>query len=299
MIAKPLTELTKKNCFCRTHEAQTAFDRLKAAMEELPTLAVPDFSNEFILETDASSQGLGAVLSQGGKPIALFSPALSSRAQRKSIYERELMAIVLAVQKRKHYLLGRHFVIMMDQRSLKFLTDQWLLGEDQFRWTCKLIGFDFKIQYRPGLENKAVDALSRQMMYKAISIAQASMWDTIDFEVQADTTLMQVVQGLQQGTGSFPRFSLQQGRLFYQERVVLPRNSTQIPVLLDEFHNTASGGHSRFLRTYKKVAASFYWKGMCKDIKEFVANCQICQQNKYESLSFVGLLNPLPIAAHI
>ena len=80
------------------------------------------------------------------------------------------MAIVLAVQNWKHYLLGRHFVIMMDQRSLKFLTDQRLLGEDQFRWTCKLIGFDFEIQYRPGLENKAANALSRQMMYKAISI---------------------------------------------------------------------------------------------------------------------------------
>ena len=152
MIVKPLIELTKKNSFCWTHEVQTAFDRLKVAMVELPTLAVPNFSNEFILETDVFSQGLGAVLSQGDKPIAFFSQALSSRAERKFVYERELMAIVLVVQKSKHYLLGRHFVIMMDQRSLKFLIDQRLLGEDQFRWTCKLIGFDFEIQYRLGLE---------------------------------------------------------------------------------------------------------------------------------------------------
>ena len=90
------------------------------------------------------------------------------------------MAIVLVVQEWKHYLLGHHFVIMTDQRSLKFLSDQRLLGEDQFRWTCKLNAFDFEIRYRPGLENKAVDALSSQMMYKVISVAQASMWDTID-----------------------------------------------------------------------------------------------------------------------
>ena len=82
---------------------------------------------------------------------------------------------------------------MTDQRSLKFLTDQMLLGEDQFRWTCKLVGFDFEIRYKPGLENKAVDALSRQMMYKAISVAQASRWDTIDSKVQADATLRKVV----------------------------------------------------------------------------------------------------------
>ena len=88
---------------------------------------------------------------------------------------------------------GRHFMIMTDQRSLKFLTNQRLLGEDQFRWTCKLIGFNFEIQYRLGLENKAADALSRQMMYKAISVAQASMWDTIDSEVQEDTALRKVV----------------------------------------------------------------------------------------------------------
>lgn len=153
MIVKPLTDLTKKNGFVWPPAAQNAFDTLKACMAELPILAVPDFSKEFVLEIDASSQGLGAVLSQGGRPIAFLSQELSSQAQKKSIYERELMAIVMGVQKWKHYLLGHHFVILTDHRSLKFLTEQRLLGEDQFKWTSKLSGFHFEIRFRPRLPN--------------------------------------------------------------------------------------------------------------------------------------------------
>ena len=295
LIAKPLTDLTKKDAFLWSDAAQQAFVQLKNAMADLPILAVPDFSQPFILETDASSQGLGAVLSQKGRPIAYLSQALSPRAQKKSVYERELMAIVLAVQKWRHYLLGRHFIIMTDQRSLTFLTEQRLFGEDQLKWTSKLMGMDFEIQFRPGLENKAADALSRQMMYQAISVVRSSIWDTIDAETAADPQLKQIILALQQGSEAFPGFSLQKGRLFYQGRAVLPKDSSQIPVLLAEFHDSATGGHSGFLRTYKRLAAAVYWKGMRKQVKDYVASCQTCQTNKYEALSPGGLLQPLAI----
>ena len=142
IIAKPLMDLTKKDAFIWTDEAQRAFETLKSTMADLPVLAVPDFSQPFVLEINASSQGLQAVLSQNGHPIAYLSQALSPRAQKKFVYEQQLMAIVLAVQKWKHYLLGHHFIIMTDQRSLKFLTEQQLFGEDQLKWTSKLMGMD-------------------------------------------------------------------------------------------------------------------------------------------------------------
>ncbi|MCI50196.1 enzymatic polyprotein, partial [Trifolium medium] len=87
---------------------------------------------------------------QQGKPLAFLSQALL-----KSVYERELMAIVLAVQKWRHYLLGSHFVIKTDQRSLKYLLEQRLLEGDQ----QKLLGYDFEIQYKEGKDNRAGDAL--------------------------------------------------------------------------------------------------------------------------------------------
>ena len=80
MIAKPLTNLTKKNGFVGSLVAQRAFDILKACMAELPALAIPDFSKEFILEIDAPNQDLGAVLSQRVRWIAFFNQALSLQA---------------------------------------------------------------------------------------------------------------------------------------------------------------------------------------------------------------------------
>lgn len=117
--------------------------------------------------------GLGAVLSQQQRPITFFSQELSAKAQLKSIYERELMAVVLAIQKWRHYLLGG-IIVRTNQKSLKFLLDQRLLSAKHQKWVTKLLGYDFEIQYRPSLENKVVDALSRLLATAELSIMMVS-----------------------------------------------------------------------------------------------------------------------------
>ena len=109
-------------------------------MTTIPVLALPNFNQLFIVETDASGYGLGAVLMQSHRPVAYFSQVLLARERQKSIYERELMAIVLAVQKWRHYLLDRHFIVRTDQSSLKFLLQQRLLNEYYQKWVAPKVG---------------------------------------------------------------------------------------------------------------------------------------------------------------
>lgn len=117
--------------------------------------------SNFLVETDASGTGIGAVLTQEGHPIAFYSQKLSPRMRAASTYHREMFAITQAVQKWRQYLLGCKFEIVTDQQPLKALTNQVIQTPEQQRWLTKLIGYDFDIVYRTWKVNAADDALSR------------------------------------------------------------------------------------------------------------------------------------------
>lgn len=113
-----------------------------------------------MVEVDASGVGVGAVLMQEHHPITFISRALNQQQQSLSTYEKELLAVIFAIQKWCHYLLNRQFVIKTDHRSLKYILDQRLTNAFHQKWLVKLMEFDFTIEYKQGRENVAADALS-------------------------------------------------------------------------------------------------------------------------------------------
>lgn len=97
MIAKPMTDLLKKDKFCWNEAEASAFSKLKQPRNSVLVLVLPNFEEQFVVESDTSGKGLGAVLMQSRRPIAFFSHSLSDRQQLKSVYEREVMAIVFSI----------------------------------------------------------------------------------------------------------------------------------------------------------------------------------------------------------
>lgn len=163
VISKPLTDLLKRNTiFVWTPTADAAFLALKRALTAAPVLALPDFQKQFVVETDASAMGIGAVLMQANHPVAYLSKALAPRNMGLPAYEKECLALLLTIDHWRPYLQHSKFVVRTDQKSLLNLTDQRLNTPIQQCTFTKLVGLQFVIQYKVGLTNRAADALSRR-----------------------------------------------------------------------------------------------------------------------------------------
>lgn len=124
--ARPLTQLTSKKAKWRwTDEEQEAFTSLKNALTTAPILACPDFNKTFLLQTDASETGLGAVLTQyhgnQERVVAYASRTINGAEKNYSVTEKECLAVVWGIRKMRAYLEGYHFIVITDHQALKWL----------------------------------------------------------------------------------------------------------------------------------------------------------------------------------
>lgn len=174
-----------------------------------PVLATPDFTKPFIMECDASGNGIGVVLMQYERPISFESHPINGKYLHKSIYEKEMLAILHALKKWRPYLMGRHFKVKTDHHSLKYFLEQRLSSKQQQKWVTKMLGYDFEIIYKKGKQNVVADALSRkyedvEALLCAISIIQP---DWINEERENDEEVWALIRKLQQDSSTFDTFS--------------------------------------------------------------------------------------------
>ena len=166
-MAAPLYALTKKDTpYQRDSSCQDTFEQLKQKLVQAPVLAFPDFFKHFILETDASGVGLGAVLSQEQedgrpKPLCYASRTLQAHERNYGVSKLEALAVMWAVKHFRVYLFGHKCRVYTDHEALVSSMNNPHPSGKLARWGLALQELDLTIRYRPGKLNQSADGLSR------------------------------------------------------------------------------------------------------------------------------------------
>lgn len=202
-----------------------------------------------------------------------------------------MLVVVFAVQMWRSYLIGHHFTILTDHQTLKYFLDQRITTPAQQKWLLKLLWYNYTLAYRPGNFNTTADALSRrQKLLSLIGISQP-LFDcvaNIQASYAVDQHTIEVIKALPQDSNSRTSFKMQGDLFYYKSSLFVSVASLWHDLLLKEFHASSFAGHSEFLRTYKRLTHNFNWPGLKKNVKSFMATCDVCQRTHYETIKPPG-----------
>ena len=263
-IARPLIDLTKKAAEFRwedTHEK--AFQTLIQGMSSRPILLQPNFDKPFVLQTDASALGMGAVLLQEGttkklQPVEFFSATFTPTERNYDVYERELLAIMKALAHWRPYLgwTKEPFLIQTDHANLQYWKSPRNLNRRTARWHADLQDYDFVLQHIPGKTNTLPDVLSR------LPTEDKGKDDN-------------------KGIIIFPKSRINSAQQDY------PPGKISVPALpeirkgiLRSCHDHPTMGHPGRDETLRKVRERYWWPKMKEWVSTYVKGCAICQQSK-------------------
>jgi hypothetical protein len=206
-----------------------------------------------------------------------------------SVYENELFALVTAIQKWRPYLLEKPFVVRTDQQSLKFLLEQKVGTPFQQKWITKLLGYDFVVEYKKWVENRVADALSRKEGWEEdgslflLSIPTAEWVEELKQQYQSDEELQPLWEKWLRNELDIQKYSTRDGVLLYKQKIILGQSPKIKAQVLQFVRSDPMAGHSGYEKNIQREKRDFYRKGMRKEIKRFVRECDVCQQNKHKN----------------
>jgi hypothetical protein len=252
-IEHPITSLQRKGMkFQWTTECERSFQHLKKLLTTAPILRIADPNEDFIVCTDACNEGLGGVLSQNGFVICYESRKLKENERNYATHDLELAAIVHALRKWRHYLMGKRFELRIDQNGLKYLFDQPNLNARQIRWLEFLREYNFDINHIKGKENKVADALNRrvhELHAIAINMYQTNVKRKILEAANIDLQYKELVAMLQQGKTphEIDIYKLGvDGILLHKNIIFIPNVQDLKRIILHEMHNAPYARHPRY-----------------------------------------------------
>ena len=203
-IMEPITQLTRKGeVFDWTTKCKHAYQYIKTRYQNAPILIGVDWKLEFHVHTDASDIAVGAMLAKNptGKtdqPIAYASCLLTKAEKKYTTTEKEALAMVYAVNKFRHYLLGSRFIFFVDHLALQYLVNKPQVSGRLARWLLLFLEFDFKVIYKPGKTHGVADALSRNERAEPATGIPNQTTDAQLFSIQTDWT-QPIIDYLQTG----------------------------------------------------------------------------------------------------
>ncbi|KAJ9565709.1 hypothetical protein OSB04_001675 [Centaurea solstitialis] len=284
-IAQPLSMLTQKDKkFVWGEEQEEAFQLLKHKLCNAPILALPEGTDNFVVYSDASHQGLGCVLMQNEKVVAYASRQLKVHEKNYTTHDLELGAVVFALKIWRHYLYGTKCTIFFsDHKSLQHILDQKMLNMRQRRWVELLNDYDCEIKYHPGKANVVADALSRKEKVKP-SRARAT-------EMLVQTSLKNQILEAQEEALKVENLKKETLHQMEKEFEVKDEGVDQLrTTIMNEAHLTKYSIHPESDKMYKGLKEHYWWPGMKKDIALYVSKCLTYATIKAEHQKPSGLL---------
>lgn len=315
-IAEPLYILRRQRTkFCWSSETQDAFEKLKNALIQAPVLGHPDPQKPFIIHTDSSAVGVGAVMSQEGRPIAYVSRTLNAAERNYTTTEREILAIVFAVNKFKGYFTERPVVIYTDHAALTKLYTGKNLTPRVIRWALKLQEYNLDIQFKSGKENRVADALSRapyqtesgKIRCALLTTAVLQNREKLATELKRDPKFADIYTYLKDPANYHAHnkveiqnrsknYELVDEILFYtlrrnefgELRPVIPESMRM--EILHDLHDLPMCGHMGIRKTFARAREAVYWPKLKEWVTQYVRSCDTCQRINYVNHKPAGYL---------
>ena len=304
-IAQPINKLLQKDSnFQWNTQCDRAFVTLKEALTSEPVLGFPDPTRNFIVYTDASDIGIGAVLCQTNEDnsefvISYASKAFSKAEKNWTTTDKESYAVVWALEYFHAYVYGRKVTIFTDHKALEWLRQQKSPNGKLARWILKLEEYDYTIVHRPGKLMGHVDALSRAPV-QSIAVQDIS-YSEIAQEQEEEPSIRTVIHWIQNDNkpdkvpdnsssllktlyNLFDSLKLKHRVLFRVwrtedteiDQIVLPEQLREDA--LTKAHLAA--GHMGTAKTFALLQKYYYWPGFYKSVEEYCQSCITCARNK-------------------